>query len=348
MTVKVVLFKTLAVIIGSILALSLAEAFLRLNNYMPEYADLANPGIVTKLNKDLLFTIKPRCRADINKLGFRDREFDSKKSEIKRAIVLGDSFVFGQNVNSKQTFTKIAESLLGGKYELLNLGVVGYGPDQSFIQLKEIGLKLKPDLIILCVFPANDFNDLYKNELFSINSNGILEENHNNPVISAIPDCRLKLFINKLFTGRYLAEQQEDTLNQLLYIDYYDLLYDIESKTTLYKIELMNKLILAYSNLASESMIPFATIVIPCIENIQNQEYYIERNLPKYLYFHNETIMTNILKEHNITHIDLSNILLKNRKQHPFDENDHHLSVDGHSLVANELTKMILSIQNHK
>jgi lysophospholipase L1-like esterase len=97
-----------------------------------------------------------RIRIKINGYGFRD-DADPvvpKPPGTWRAIVLGDSFTFSGKVNVGDTFAKRLEKNLSDadrsrRYEVLNLGVPGYKSRQQLDLLRDKGLRLQPDLVIV-------------------------------------------------------------------------------------------------------------------------------------------------------------------------------------------------------
>jgi lysophospholipase L1-like esterase len=94
-----------------------------------------------------------------NSHGFRgpERSFE-KSSDIKRVVVLGDSFVWGFGVEEKDTFAHLLEEHFAGSIEVINLGVSGYSTDQELLLYKNFGWKFKPDLVIVVV-AENDVSD---------------------------------------------------------------------------------------------------------------------------------------------------------------------------------------------
>lgn len=77
------------------------------------------------------------------------REFSyGKNPDKKRLLVLGDSFTFGHEVSDNETFSYFLQEKMPG-FEVINMGVFGYGHDQMLITLKEEGLKFKPDIVLL-------------------------------------------------------------------------------------------------------------------------------------------------------------------------------------------------------
>ncbi len=95
----------------------------------------------------------------INSSGLRDRDFQMEKPEgVYRVFVLGDSVAFGDGVAAEETFSKRLEEVLsarGLRVEVLNGGIRGYNTYQEAILLKEIGLRYRPDLVLLS-YVGND------------------------------------------------------------------------------------------------------------------------------------------------------------------------------------------------
>ena len=116
----------------------------------------------------------------INSLGFRGPEL-SKVPGIKRIIVYGDSFVEGEFSALAKTFAKQLEAKINtgssGPIEVVNAGVVAYGPDQISLKMDKELDKLHPDLVILAIFPGNDFGDLLRNKIYRLDSNNKLQVN---------------------------------------------------------------------------------------------------------------------------------------------------------------------------
>ncbi len=70
----------------------------------------------------------------------------------KRVICLGDSIGFGYGLPIEQVYTHILESQLED-VEIVNAGVPGYNTLQEIIWLREAGLRLRPDAVILLYVP---------------------------------------------------------------------------------------------------------------------------------------------------------------------------------------------------
>lgn len=95
-------------------------------------------------------------KININSRGFRDDELSSSdNSEVKKILVLGDSFGWGFGVNAEDSFSEIIESELESVITI-NSSVAGYSTDQQLIYYLNEGYKYKADFVLL-LFCENDF-----------------------------------------------------------------------------------------------------------------------------------------------------------------------------------------------
>lgn len=101
-----------------------------------------------------------------NELGFRDAPVPPKRPGELRIIVLGDSFTVSAGVGFRQMWTRALEERLAKEYpgaRVVNLAVGGYNIMQYRMVLEEVGLRLQPDLVLVALFPDNDFSlDTYQ------------------------------------------------------------------------------------------------------------------------------------------------------------------------------------------
>ena len=98
-----------------------------------------------------------------NSDGFRDREHGPKTRP--RILVLGDSFVWGFDVEQPERFTELVQQGLPG-WELINAGVSGYGTDQEYLLLQEIFTKYQPDVVFVMFCADNDRLENSVNEAY--------------------------------------------------------------------------------------------------------------------------------------------------------------------------------------
>jgi hypothetical protein len=92
-----------------------------------------------------------------NSKGNRGQEAGFEKpAGVKRVVVIGDSQAWGYGVADNQTIPAQLSRLLneggGPRYQVLNLGVGGYGTDQAFLKYLVQGRRYAPDVVVLTVF----------------------------------------------------------------------------------------------------------------------------------------------------------------------------------------------------
>lgn len=87
----------------------------------------------------------------INSSGFRGiREYEKgKPTNVSRTLAIGDSFVFGSEVDDSKCWANILEEK-NPNLEVLNAGVPGYGLDQSLLSFEKLSEDWYPDRVIIC------------------------------------------------------------------------------------------------------------------------------------------------------------------------------------------------------
>ena len=87
-----------------------------------------------------------------NALGFRGKEVaPAKPPGSARVLVLGDSFTYGIGVADDETFSARLAAL-DPRADVLNTGVNGYGTAQELLLLRDQGLALRPDVVVVAFF----------------------------------------------------------------------------------------------------------------------------------------------------------------------------------------------------
>jgi lysophospholipase L1-like esterase len=96
-----------------------------------------------------------------NSLGFRDeREVPADKAGEFRVLSLGDSIAEGLGAAVEDTYARRLEALLAARYgrvRVINAAVGSYSTWQEVDLLKEKGLGIQPDVVVIAFF----WNDLY-------------------------------------------------------------------------------------------------------------------------------------------------------------------------------------------
>lgn len=96
------------------------------------------------------------CR--INHLGLRESDFDRQMNYRKKIMVIGDSFAFGAGVPEENGVSALLQKKLNPDgIGVLNASQFGYCTAQEAAFAKRIGPIIEPDLILLFMYPGNDF-----------------------------------------------------------------------------------------------------------------------------------------------------------------------------------------------
>jgi len=92
--------------------------------------------------------------------GFRGtRQYSVKQAGVRRVLVLGASFAYGDGVRDEETFTSLLEASTGA--EVINAGVNAYGLDQALLLWERDGQRLAPDHVLLVIH----VDDYYRSAL---------------------------------------------------------------------------------------------------------------------------------------------------------------------------------------
>lgn len=331
-----------------ILELAAVELLMRAGYFAPKFQCGA---VRFKFDRDLLFKVIPYDGMQFNSLGYRDREFQAKKGDKKRILFLGDSFVLGRDVGFSESIPKVLERMMGESCEVYNMGVESYGPDQSLIALEKEGLKYKPDVVILGIFAANDFNDVFRNRIFTTENNRF-SRSTSNIVVANLPPLDI-LYLAKYMLSRWkLIDADFEYVFRLLFLDFYDLslVRDVRSKQSVRKIELMRGVLKEFKKILSKRGIQFLVVIIPSYENVVDDTFFREAGFGPSSYFTNEDAVARLCLEESIDHINLSPFFLASeRREELFDQRAHHLSSEGSSYVAELIrSKLTLGLPQEK
>jgi hypothetical protein len=119
-----------------------------------------------------------------NSLGLRDVEFEPKSIEPKSmeaksrptVLFIGDSFVWGYDVEAQDRFTELLRKDLPG-VRIVNAGIPGYGTGQEYLLLQRLWDTIKPDVVVLVVCTGNDRDDNSSNRTSNGYFRPYLEQN---------------------------------------------------------------------------------------------------------------------------------------------------------------------------
>lgn len=229
----------IAISIASVLLLFvIIEVILRLVNYNPigrltddERAIFIRPSA----NPARIYEATPNTTGrgwgteiSINSHGFRGNEYAVEKPPgIFRIVVIGDSIAFGNGLVAGTEFPAVLEKQYreaGQAVEVLNLALGGYDTLQEIATLEDIGLKFKPDLVILA-YCINDIG------VASGNAHYIESlKKYQSPLYKLRTAQLIQIQIDRIMMIRY-TEKAND--KQQFYITYRDQLADISDDSEL-------------------------------------------------------------------------------------------------------------------
>lgn len=119
-----------------------------------------------------------------NSRGFRDEEH--QPVENNRMMVLGDSFVWGYDVEEEDRFTEVLDESLDD-LDVFNLGVSGYGTDQQWILLQKHFNFYSPNVVFLMYCADNDRLDNRMNLRYQYFYKPYFEEQGDSLVMKGVP-----------------------------------------------------------------------------------------------------------------------------------------------------------------
>ena len=182
-------WKVAAVVGSSALSLALVELILRLFFSSDFYIHENEKNLTYRYDPRLGWFPIPGSQKTLHGMrtisvvhnhdGFRDLEH-SKTSDKPRLLFLGDSFVWGFEVNAAERFTDKLQ-VRHPEWDIYNCGVSGYGTDQEYLLLQQWFDRYRPSLVLLVFCTENDrfdnrlnFRDkAYYKPYFTTNSQGL-------------------------------------------------------------------------------------------------------------------------------------------------------------------------------
>lgn len=168
---KLALTRTLLLILSAAFSIVAMECALRLQTY-GSIGPLSGEHVVRIPHPTRGWALLPGGSAhqrnldfdvpiDINDKGLRDRPHDyPKPGGVRRIVVLGDSFMEAYQVALESSLPFLLEERLADRsFEVVNLGVGGYGTAQELRTLQEEGLRYAPDIVVLAFYTGNDIQN---------------------------------------------------------------------------------------------------------------------------------------------------------------------------------------------
>jgi hypothetical protein len=341
--------KSLRAVVGLISAAAaagLCELLLRLAGYMPEYwlkiktLDVDAGKLHIVLDAHLLYRVKPHSQEGINNYGYRDFDFGSKEAGRKRILVLGDSFIMSNNLAPEETIPKLLEQGLGAGYEVFNMGVSGYGPDQSYLALLHQGLGFKPDAVVLSLFAGNDFRDVELNGLFEITPSGEIQPTRTNLVKDSLPAARLQLLLNMALRRRYLDPDVENGIAAAIVQDKTAVMEEPPGPQSLRRIALMRGVLRTFKKVLSSAGVEFMVMILPSWNVFEDTR--VKGALGPDACAVNERIAAQLCANEQIPYLDLTSAFYQGGGTELYDGVYQHPNRSGARLAAQALRELVL------
>lgn len=280
----------------------------------------------------------------INEYGHHDDSFPIKKRKKEfRILNLGDSITMGHGVTKDETYSKFLEIILSDsmlEYDVIqaiNTGVQGYSSFQELEVLKR-SLIYKPDVVTIG-FCLNDVT-----EPFVVNKDfgGIGLDYHK---VTQAPNKLLSFFLNETGFGRLVQEIRIRKLDakqikiaelydvRKMLLEEYDSTYKAQWNFTLAE---LNKI---YS-ICKMNEIPVVLLIFPFTFQFNNKD----------IQWPQELLIQDAIKN-QIAYIDFlkpfeDKINSDTTKIAKYFLDEDHFTPLGHKLVAEEISKLVLSLKN--
>jgi hypothetical protein len=305
-----------------------------------------------------------------------------KKVYDKRVIVFGDSNIMARFSSLKNTFpAKLEDYLIRNSnlnFDVINAGTLGFGPDQSFLRMKEDIHALRPDIVIFHVFADNDYGDMIRNKMLYVDQNNSLRQFERDIekemnlfeglkkekflkkllIYQCLESISLNAFQERIASGMvetfdiwcqeeydvYLGKEETDHL----FGDHYDvdLATDPELESSKQKVRLLRAILTEANELATLNDAAFVVLIQPSATDITANYYFdhalMEQKYQDYSRKRLTGIAENICREANINYINLYDDFVSNSPNELyFTAGDNHWNDKGQDLAA-EITAAYL------
>lgn len=378
-----------------------SEALLRLMfpRKVHEQSSVAPKDPAFEFDKECLILLKPNIQKTFisakgamdnvtwrtNSHSFRGEELD--KSADLRIIVYGDSNVQARFSELRYTFSykleKYLEDALDENIEVVNAGVVGFGPDQSLIRFSKEVDTYKPDIVILHIFADNDFGDIIRNRLFDLDPEGNLVSTDftTEPDEQLTGNVKYKSDSNAFLSNLFLVKGVRKVIKYILpehrkivreytsiskaefkvyeeksarrfshFADHYDLDLAIfpENKSSRTKVNLMERVLKRAQYTAKEKGVELIVLIQPSVIDLTENYKLSYKHLDKYPGYKRSNLtdtVKNLCAANKIYKINLFDAFLMNEPDKLFFEgNNNHWNNLGQDLAARETKLHILKI----
>jgi len=262
-----------------------------------------------------------------NNLGFRDEDIVPKATNIRRILMLGDSFIENLEVEYSKTFPALLERYVkerSADWEVAVVGSQGYSTAQELLAFRKFHDLISPDIVLLCFYCGNDFEDNLRHKFAFLDDEGNLEIPRNTEPAWKHA-CRV--LQRWLFESSHLVFLLKNSLQSMTGIK---LEPDSKAATQadqVYKREITRKLIGKMAEEVRATGAKFQIVVIPFRDDLAagNQE--------------SQSFIQEVCADNKIPCLDLSPQLDIDK----YFETDVHFNLEGHEIVARAIEDFIAS-----
>ena len=159
--------------------IGLAEVYFRLVRPPTRHAYMTEDRVLHHRIRPNLDVISSGVRFTTNSLGLRDRDYPMPKPPgTFRILMLGDSFTEGGGLDIDDTVAKVVEAGLrrgrcGMVVDVVNAGHGSYSPILEYGLLRDVGLRLQPDLVILNFDMTDVHDDVVRTRIARLDARGL-------------------------------------------------------------------------------------------------------------------------------------------------------------------------------
>lgn len=265
----------------------------------------------------------------INRQGFRaDREYPYEPpAGVRRFVMVGDSFTFGQGVEVEEAFPSVLEREIP-KTEVINLGVPGYGVDQQLLMLESRGLRYRPEVVVLGLHTPDIFRNThaahngYPKPRFRLGEDGLKLTNVPVPPPGTpLPHRRPGLLQRSQLFNRVFVRLERHGLGEVW--------------------GLTEEILERMAEVTAEAEARLIVLLLP------PQHAVYGSSLERKSQAHTTDLIAGMLRGHGTEHLDLTPALAAQAQREPgkplFYPGDGHFTAAGHQVVAEGLLRHLLT-----
>lgn len=263
-----------------------------------------------------------------NNLGFRDNDVVTK-SDQRRVMLLGDSFIENLEVPFPETFPALLEKRLGEHdptWDTVVIGSQGYSTAQELIAYRKFKDQVDPEQVILFFYCGNDFEDNLRRSFAYLDDAGALQVPPNHD-----PGWKIqaRIFQRWLYESSHLVFLLKNKLQEVAQVEIAPAAKDAVAADEDYQRKITSLLIEKLNAEVTEEGGRFAVVVIPSRNDFREHDAT------------RATFIVDTCQQMHIPVLDLSPYL---QISHYF-ETDVHFNISGHRAVSEAVAEFLLAPQ---